>query len=353
MKGMPKPLVDQMYEDLKRGHKLQDPGMDFLNNPRKIHLNIKQQSWVSIGLSYAHLWTFKRRKMLSAGITYKFLHARGGYQIQVDADNLEEQPNHKIKISSPGFEIKTMMPRNNIFYPKGYGGIDLGVQYFNKKSETGRSNNSRNIHPDHLFKIGASILDIGNLVYTRTISTELKSQSQAVELPSIDDVMSWTPEKARDELMKAVSKFEDIEPETFYGKKIRIGLPTRLVLHGDMQINRHFYIDGVLQQNLRKRNGKNINTFSYLSLSPRWENRSLSFGLPISLDNNYSKLHVGFYTRLMFLYFGSRNIAAIVHPNGKQEADFFIGLQFGNLPGKLFKGKMPYMFMKKRGCAEF
>jgi hypothetical protein len=353
MKGMPTPLVDQFYQDLKRGHKLQDPSKDFLNNPQKIHLNIKQQSWVSIGLSYSHLWVFKRRKMLSAGITYKLLHARGGYQIQVDADELKEQADHKIKISSPGFVISTMMPRNNIFYPKGYGGIDIGVQLFNKKSETGRSNNSSRIHPDHLYKIGASILDIGNLVYTRTISTELQSRSEAIELPSVEDVMSWSPEKARDELMKAVAGFENVAPETFYGKTIKIGLPTRMVLHGDVQVNKHFYIDAVIQQNLRKRNGKNMNTFSYLTVSPRIENRSFTVGMPLSLDNNYSKLHIGFYARILWLYFGSRNIAALISPNRKQEADFFMGIQFGNLPGKLFKGKMPYMFMRKRGCAEF
>lgn len=353
MTGMPQPLADQLYDGLKKGQKLQDPSKAILSNNTKIRLNIKQQSWVSIGFSYSHLWTFKRRKTLSAGITYKLLHARGGSQIQINADELVEQSDNKIRISSPGFEIKSMMPRNNVFYPKGYGGIDLGVQFVNKKSETGRSNNSPRKHPDYLYKVGVSILDIGNLVYTRTITTELQSGKEPLILPSVDEIMSWTPEQSRDELMKAVAKTENLAPEMFYGKKMRIGLPTRLVLHGDIQINKYFYVDAVLQQNLRKRNGNNINTFSYLTVSPRIENRNFSAGLPLCLDNNYSKLHVGLYARVLWLYVGSRNIGALIQPNGKQEADIFLGIQFGNLPGKLFKGRMPYMFFKKRGCAEF
>ncbi len=353
LKGVPKQLVDEFYDDLKRGHKLSNPEINSLNNSQKIHLNIKQQSWTAIGLSYSHLWKFKRRKMISAGVTYKLLHANGGYQIQVDADNMEEQSDKKIKISSPGFEIKTMLPRKNIFYPKGYGGIDLGVQYFNKKSETGRRNNSRKIHPDYLFKIGASILDIGNLVYTRTITTTLKSESQSVEFPSVEELMTWSPDKIKDKMLETFSEFKDIAPETVYGKKTKIGLPTRFVLHGDMQFTKLLYLDFILEQNLRKRDGKNINTFSYLTVSPRVEKRNFTVGLPITMDNNYRNLSVGFYARLLFLYFGSRNFIALIQPNGKQSADFFIGIQFGNIPGSLLKVKTPYMFMKKKGCAEF
>jgi hypothetical protein len=353
LKGVPKPLVDEFYEDLKRGHKTTEPNINFLNNPQKIHLNIKQQSWMTLGLSYSYLWKFKRRKMLSAGITYKFLHGNGGSQIQVDADNMEEQDDHKIKISSPGFQVKSLLPRNNVFFPKGYGGVDLGVQLFNKKNETGRLNNSSKIHPDYLFRIGASILDIGNLVYSRSIVTELKSATEEIEMPSIEEILSWTPEKVKENLMESIQKFEGIEPETFYGRKTKVGLPTRLMLHGDIQMNKFFYLDFVLQQNLRKRGGDNINTFSYLMLSPRIERRNYTLGLPLSLENNYRNPTLGFYARYFFIYFGSRNIVSFIHPNGKKAVDFFLGVQLGNIPGALFKMKTPYLFMKKRRCAEF
>jgi len=353
LRGIPKPLVDKFYEDLQRGHKLSNPDASYLNNSQKIHLNIKQQSWASIGFNYSYLWKFKRRKMISAGITYKLLHAMGGYQIQVDADELKEQTDRSIKISSPGFEIKTLLARHNKFYPKGYGGIDLGVQYFNKKSETGRRANSAKKHPDYLFKIGASILDIGNLVYSRTITTQLKSESESVEFPSVEEIMNWSPDKIKDKLMETFQKFKDIAPETIYGKTTRIGLPTRLVLHGDMQMNKFFYMDFILQQNLRRRNGKNINTLSYLTVSPRIEKRNYTLSLPLTLDNNYRNLSVGFYARLMFFYFGSRNILSLIHPNGKQSADIFVGIQFGNIPGSLLKMKTPYMFFKKKRCAQF
>lgn len=352
MNGMPRKLADQIYRGLKHGKKLQDKPEN-LEDIQNLHLSIKQQAWVALGFNYSYQWVFKRRKKLSAGITYKLLHARGGSQIQIDAGGFTEQDDKSISISSPGIEIKTMMPRNNIFYPRGYGGIDLGLLFQNKKSETGRHNNSKNLHPDYLYELGLSVLDIGNLVYTRTITTELQSRNQSITLPSVDEIMSWTPEKAKEELMKAVSEIDNLVPETFYGKKIRIGLPTRLVLHGNIQLRKHLFIDGILQQNLRRRDGNNINTYSYLSLSPRFENKRFTFGLPLSLDNNYRKPNIGFYMRVVWLYFGSRNIASIISPNGKQDADFFMGIQFGNIPGKAFKGKSPYMFFRKRNCAEF
>jgi hypothetical protein len=353
LQGLPKPLVDKFYEDLKTGNKMSAPGVDMLNTPQKLHLNIRQQAWASIGFSYAYLWTFKRRKTLSAGITYKLLHGMGGSHIQVDADNMQQQADDKIRISSPGFEIKSLLPRNNVFYPKGYGGIDLGVQYSNKKSETGKSNNSKKLHPDYLFRIGASILDIGNLVYTRTIITELKSESQSINFPSINEVMQWSPDKIKDELMQTLEQFKDIAPETFYGKKTKVGLPTRLVVNGDMQITKILFADFIIEQNLRKRSGKNMNTFSYVSVSPRIEKRNVTVGLPLTLDNNYRNLNLGFYARVFFLYFGSRNIISIIHPDGKRSADLFLGVQFGNIPGKLLKRKTPYLFLKKRKCAEF
>lgn len=353
MNGVPTTLADHIYGEIKNGQKPGDNPPLPVEDLLKINLNIKQQSWVSLGFNYSYLWVFKRRKMLSAGITYKLLHSRGGTQIHLEAGGFKEQSDRSISVSTPGIEISTLMPRHNIFYPKGFGGIDLGALFQNKKSETGRSNNSKNLHPDYLYKLGVSVLDIGNLVYTRTITTEMQAKTHAMTLPSVDEIMTWTPEKARDEMTKAFSALENEGPETFYGKKIRVGLPTRLLIHGNIQINRHIYADLVLQQNLRKRNGDNINTFSFLSLSPRFENKWFSAGIPFTLDNNYRQPYLGLYLRIVWLYFGSRNIAAIVSPNGRQNADFFMGIQFGNLPGKSFKGKSRYMFMRRRGCAEF
>ena len=353
LKGIPKPLADAFYEDLRRGHKLRRQDSNFLNNGQQIHLNIKQQGWAAIGFHYAYLWKFKRRKMISAGITYKLLHGMGGSQIQVDAGNIEEQPDRSIRISSPGFEIKTLMPRKNLFYPKGFGGIDLGVQFLNKKSETGKHNNSKYIHPEYMYRIGLSLLDIGRLVYTRTITTFLKSESEAMKMPSIEEVLTWSPDKIKDELTKNFANLRDVEPQTVYGKTTRIGLPTRLVLHGDMQVTKMFYLDFLLQQNLRRVSSRHIHTLSFLSVTPRFEKRNWTVGFPISLDNNYRQFRMGFYARWMYLYFGSRHIAAVVHPNGKQGADLFIGIQFGNLPGKFLKIKTPYLFLKKRRCAEF
>ncbi len=353
MNGIPTTLADHIYDELKKGKKLEGPPPLPVEDMLKVRLNIKQQSWVSLGFNYSYLWVFKRRKVLSTGITYKLLHSRGGSQIQLEAGGFKEQSDKTISVSSPGIEIKTMMPRNKIFYPKGFGGIDLGVMFQNKKSETGRSNNSHHLHPDYLYQLGLSILDIGNLVYTRTITTEMQSKTQSLTLPSVDEIMTWTPEKAREEMMKVFAGLDTEGPETFYGKKIRIGLPTRLVLNGNIQVYKNFYVDGVLQQNLRKRNGDNINTVSYLSISPRLENKWWTLGLPFSLDNNYRQPNLGLYMRIVWLYIGSRNIVSIISPNGKQNADFFFGIQFGNLPGKSFKGKSRYMFMRKRGCAEF
>ncbi|MBL7836458.1 MAG: hypothetical protein JNM67_02980 [Bacteroidetes bacterium] len=353
MSGVPQSLVNHIYEELKSGKKLEDKPALPLDAMQKVHLNIKQQTWVSVGFNYAYLWTFKRRKQLSTGITYKLLHSIGGTQMQLDAGEFVEQSDKTIKISTPGIHIKTMMPRNHIFYPRGFGGIDLGLVFQDKKSETGRSNNNKKRHPDYKYKVGLSILDIGHLVYTRTITTEMQSRNQSLTLPSVEDMMQWSPDKVREELLKSISDLDNTGPETFYGKRIRIGLPTRLLLYGNIQINKYLYIDGVWQQNLRKRDGNNINSLSYLSLTPRIENKWFTIGLPFSLDNNYRQAGLGLYARLYWLYMGSRNIVSIISPNGRQSTDFFVGIQFGNLPGKPFKGKTPYMFMRKRRCAEF
>lgn len=353
MRGLPKFIVDQMHDELKRGHKLQDDQSLQLDDFQNVVLNIKQQTWTSIGFNYSYLWTFKRRETLSAGITYKLLHSMGGSQIAIDAGGFTQEKNNTLSFKSPGISYTNMLPRKNTFYPKGMGGLDMGLVFEKKKSETGRWNNSKKMHPDYLYRLGVSVLDMGNLVYTRTIKTELPSSSQTLTLPSVDELINWEPEKAKEELLKVFSQLDEVRPETTYGQKIRIGLPTRLLIHGNIQINKYFYVDGVLQQNLRKRSGKNINTLSYLSLSPRLENKWFTVGLPLSLENNYRQPNVGLFVRVVWLYFGSKNIAAIIHPNGKQNADFFLGIQFGNIPGKSFKRKSPYMFFRKRKCAQF
>jgi hypothetical protein len=353
MHGLPKSIADQMQDELKRGQKLQDDQPVYLEDIQNVLLNIKQQTWTSLGFNYSYLWTFKRRNTLSAGITYKLLHSMGGSQIMINAGGFNQEDNKSISFKSPGIAFTNMLPRKNTFYPRGLGGMDLGMVYQKKKSETGRWNNSKKRHPDYLYQLGVSILDIGSLVYTRTIKTELPSSSQTLTIPSVEELISWTPEKAKDELLKVVSQINEASPETIYGQKIRIGLPTRMVIHGNIQVNKHFYIDAVIQQNLRKRNGKNINTLSYLSFSPRWENKWFTLGMPLSLENNYRQPNIGLFVRVLWVYFGTKNIATIVSPNGKQNADIFMGIQFGNMPGKSFKGKSPYMFFRKRKCAEF
>lgn len=353
LSGMPAKMANQLMDNLinKRSQTM-DTG-NFLTGNGQFALNIKQQAWASIGFTYAYQWKINRHQQLTSGITYKLLHGLGGFNLQLEAADVVEIKDQRLRINVPSFQVQSLMPRNNVFYPKGYGGIDLGVQFQESKLATRRKNQASKLHPDYVYKLGLAILDIGNLVYTRTMTTWMKPDKSAIEFPSAKDLIGMSPDVIRDRLNESLQAAKNIAPETVYGKKVKIGLPTRLVLQGDLQIYKRFNIDLLMSQNLRRKLSTNIHTVSFLAISPRLERRHYTLSVPLTLDNDYHNLTLGLYVRVWYLYFGTRNLNALLNPHNKFSADAFMGVQFGNIIGRFLDKKGSYMFFRKNKCSEF
>ena len=99
---------------------------------------------------------------------------------------------------------------------------------------------------------------------------------------------------------------------------------------------------------------------SYLMVSPRWEYRFFEFSLPLALEYDYRSLRMGTSLRFGPLYLGTNSLMNFINTQNVKDADFFIGIAFGNLEafsfGKQARKKISHLLKgksRKTSCFNF
>ncbi|MBS3914471.1 MAG: hypothetical protein KG003_08225 [Bacteroidetes bacterium] len=319
---------------------------------RNATMYISQQVYSGVSFGVARKFKLKRSKDFSMGVNYRLLHSMGGYYLKVKTGNVEAENASHIKISAPSVYFAEMLPRNNIFWPHGKGGVDFGFVFTHRNTECRRPGNYNGIHPDYKWKLGWSVLDIGRLMYTRTIVTNVAMKND-VSLPDPNGFIDKDPEEILQDYRSIFQTEIGLENTMTYGKKVFVGLPTRSIFTADLQLSRHLFWGSMYMQNMRRTVKNNIFFASNFSTGLRAEFKYFGFSLPLNYAPSLNAATVGMGVRIGQLYFGTGNLAPFIHPNGNYAASFYFGIQITDLPGTVFRKKLPYMFSGRRSCAGF
>lgn len=351
--GIPIDIAEHQINEMQNGGisgDLNEGILSQLTNPTNVQFN--QNSYNSINLTLSRNVEIKNDRNLSLGFTYRIINSLGGMALQMESQGLNAiDSTNDLKFQAPKLRFTEYYARNNKLKAHGRGALDLGLVYTYRNKETMRRSNYLNRHTDYKLKFAMSILDIGNLIYTRTIDTRLKS-NEGLEVNLLDRLQNGNPEDLFAELQEEIGN-NPAELITVYGERMKMGLPTRLMAHVDIQIYKKFYLNILGTKNLRQKNVTNIYTPSLVQITPRFESKFFEIGFPLSIRGVAPSITQGLTLRVFNFFVSTQNVAPFLTPRNISEASIFFGMQFSDLPGRAFKRKYEYRKLHKRRCATF
>lgn len=285
-------------------------------------------TYMGVGLNVAYNIPVKWAQNVLVGITPKKIWGFGGGYFYTDKFTETNVNPDSIKIDK--LNVKYMD-----FTGRGRGaGVDIGAVYVYKKPEFRQPGGYAKKHTMYQYKFGFSILDIGSIKYKDATTVAINSNSP----------VGWNVQAEKNKLNNGNVQFSDI-----YGyvtglpnyketvSDVRIGLPTRMVLFADYMVKSRWFVNMHLVQSLRGRYGKNMRQPSYLMVGPRYERDWFEVSVPMYLEYDYRAFRMGAAFRVGPLYFGSNSVMSLLYARRTRDADFFIGIAFGDLPGKFKK----------------
>jgi hypothetical protein len=235
---------------------------------------------------------------------------------------------------------------------KGFGG-DLGIIYeYRPDFQTYTRNNNRKQFTNptqnkYLYKIGFSLIDVGFIKFSNGVETNALFSSNDVILP------------------QTYQKFGGFEPviattNSIFGtasansNSFIILMPATSVFTFDYNLKENIYINLNWRQSLLNSDRRGIINYSGVSITPRYEKKSLEIAVPIGIENNYKNLNVGAAFRYYGFYFGSDNITGWLNTFNPRGVSVYAGAFipiYHSLPGsplKCFVVANPQSYRKKK-----
>lgn len=323
-------LIQSYISDVKN--------MELRNN---YSINLKNQEVVlhgfsEFGLSWAGELYFDGHNAIKAGASVKYIMGAGNLYVGFrdfagSASLTVENDKLKVNIDSRGgnFEVLNggtdLVKLSNLSSSSLLGkeastmGLDLGVVY------EYRFDGCRTCHNrPHDFKVGLSLMDIGNVQY------KLNKQSFRYQLPASGAIKLSLDDLSEEALTKAGLTTATTQVA---GRTVKSSLPTTLNLSADYRIIDGLYVSAAGNINVAsksKADQYNANYASTYSLTPHYDISYFGAYLPISY-NEVTKTSVGLGLRLgSFLTIGSSSIISNLAGGGK-DLNVFVGLGFGHI----------------------
>ncbi|MES2588221.1 MAG: DUF5723 family protein [Bacteroidota bacterium] len=278
-----------------------------------------------IKLSYAHTFYKKKRKLLMGGISLSKFIPIQAFASKVDLLEFQVNSDSTGFVGSMNSNTSILSARRGVF-SSGFG-IDLGFTYQRMKYEAynyypnSPKSNCRKVY--YLYKIGASIMDIG----------KLKFQQDDLDFEGVEaSNYNWNRETTSDLDINFINQFYEVSTDdesTAFIKNLRkVRLPTYFSLQGDYNVwGNRFYLNLTAVQRMplgRKSYG--VLRANSLCLTPRYETKFLEFALPLSLYE-YKTPQIGFTMRLWFLTIGTDKLMTILVDSDVYGADIYFALK--------------------------
>lgn len=209
-------------------------------------------------------------------------------------------------------------------------GINAGIVYEHRsdnkahKYKMDRKHQVDNSTNKYNWKLGASIVDLGfvnfnneDAIHSLTVST-----SSPLQWSNFDSADTWSDQNDLDSF--ANNFFSSANRDNSF----RMFTPATLRLSGDYRVQENIYIAANYTQSLIRNNSKGVRLPSFLTVTPRYESRWLSVGLPISVSSYYNKINIGTYIRTGVFYIGSDNLGGFLTGKKTNGANIYTGVNW-------------------------
>jgi len=317
------------------------------------NFNWTAQLWSEIGLSYGVVLYEKKKHLLKAGVTLRYLGGVGflgvvGNNLNAHyysaSDSLKAYETN-VKFASNLVSSNTTLQNNlttsdllNRFLgSKGGSGVgaDIGVIYeyrpdidkykYDMDGKTGLTDPSKNTY---LLRLSASVTDIGFIKYT-------SANVSAANLNANGYISG-------NDVRQNVRTFEDFRNyainhgftvDTNVANTTTVHIPTALLLGADYHIWKGFYVNATYINNLVNRQAYGNSYYNQVTITPRFDIRLFSIGLPVTYSALANDIKMGIGVRIAGFFFGSDDMLALFS-NNQYGFNFYVG---GRVPFYKFK----------------
>lgn len=283
-------------------------------------INAAGMVWSEFGINFAPAFYTYNGK-LSFGITAKYLAGYEGAFVETPRTlQITQFPGDTILLenglinfgftdSNTNTDIDPAIRKNG----RGFS-FDVGAVMTIEGDEDG-----------YIWRLGASILDLGQISFTKN------TQLHQIDQPA-DTLLGIIPVAAYDgftDLSDYIGLFSnqtlDNSLASRTGDRFSVGLPTALSLQADYQFYPDFYVNATLIQRL-KFNAQAVGRDNILAITPRYSSRWISGSLSLVL-RNYQQLRTGFSVRLAWFVIGSDNLGSWIGKSTFTGTDIFFGIK--------------------------
>lgn len=307
------------------------------------NFNYTAHVWSEIGVSYAAVVVDEFQHKLKVGGTFRYLGGLG--YIGLRGNNLDARYNGKtdslfvtksdLEFASNAISTRSAVlngvSNHNIFEDffgakdgNGWGG-DIGVVYeFTPNPTThgdydhprrGQMDPSKN---NYLLRFSASVLDIGSIKYGRDNNSNARVTGDGVVSGKDLENHVNTYEEFRS---YAVS--HGFTADTFH-RDTRVYMPTRLNVSADVNVYKCWYVNAMFVANLANRQNFGNTYYNQLTVTPRYDTKLFSVGLPITYGILSNSMKMGLGIRFSGFYVGSDDMLALITSN-QSGANLYVG----------------------------
>lgn len=291
-------------------------------------------SFAEVGLSYGkELWN-DYYHIIKAGVSVKYL--MGFVAGSIQAKDLNYYPLNADTVANITGDINTVYTFNAGPYVdanaqndltswyeragRGGLGLDIGIQY------EFHPDGNPNIKSPYLFRIAASLTDIGSIKYI----ADTGSGTYSVNVTNIDtSILNHRSSETYIDYLLRLDADTSINIDNNTVETFRVGLPTALRVNTDYNMGNKIHVNVNLLLNLRG-NSKLIykpSYLSYLNFTPMYTTKAFSAGLPITIAPSQG-MTIGAILQFGPLYIGSSSILSSLYNKRLYNIDIYTGVAY-------------------------
>ena len=292
--------------------------------------NYTAHLWSEVGLSYGGVVYDQGHNEIKVGVTLRYLGGIG--YVGLKGNNLDahfKSGNDSFYASNSDIEYASNVLSTRSAITNGFSNHSILSEFFGSKAGHGMGGDIGVVYdyiPDperrkynmdgkkgvvdgsadrYMFRISASVVDIGAITYNSsnnsnaTISGNgyLTGQGLKDNVSNFDDFRHYAVRQG-------------FHADTAHADT-RVYMPTTLLLSADYHAYKPFYVNLAYAGNLANRQNFGNSYYSQVTLTPRFDTRLFSFGLPIGYSMLSNSVKLGIGVRASGFFIGSDDMLAL------------------------------------------
>ncbi len=192
-------------------------------------------------------------------------------------------------------------------------GADIGAVY---EWRPGTKDNKKGVEGYRL-RVGASLMDIGSIVYNNNISSNSYRTSDTVDI-NLNNVASL-------DIAKLDTQFNRSFQYGIPNSSFSMRLPTAFSLQVDYKVVKRFYLNFSAYMPVVL-NGYGVQAIQRFTLTPRFETKNFEVAMPLT-TNNYDKSTIGMVLRVKGFWLGTNDLLTLARFQDQQTISLYFGVK--------------------------